>query len=176
MDASLSLDYFERCLINPPIFPGTQKPIEHLFELPFRMSAGDVSKDELSERVGELMGSELVKVVIALCINTITQESCSPREAKRLNKALAKVYDRKDRLVKECPKNLNLKKVATGASRNLDYLINAGKPDVTLQTEMNESPKFSDLRYKCVKEFSPARLQELLFDEIVGLTGFLPTN
>jgi len=171
---SLALTYFEKCLINPPIYPGTLGPTEYLQELGYELTGNFKNLDEVSERVGETLGSELVKVVIALCIKTITQEGISTKEVKKLEKALTKVYNRKDMLVRSWRYKLNMEKVAAGAAQNLNYLIEAGKPNVTLQTELNADPSLSNYRQKCLGEFSPVRLREALAAEIQGLTGLIP--
>lgn len=173
-DSSLALMYFEKCLINPPVYPGTLGPAEYLQELGFELTGNFKNLDEVSERVGEILGSELVKVVIALCIKTIAQEDKSSKEIKKLEKSLTKVYNRKDLLVRSWHYQLNMEKVAAGAARNLSYLIEASKPNVTLQTELNVDSSLSDYRQSCLGEFSPVRLRELLAEEIQGLTGFIP--
>jgi len=176
LEIDLALRYFDTCLIKPPVFPGTINPEKYLLEIGYEFSAGYKELDTVSEIVGETIGAGLVSVVIGLCINTVTQEqeSCSKRDVRDLEKALAKVYEKKNKLVTNWPYQLNMERTAVGAARNLNYLIGAGKKNVTLQSEMNVSKMFKDYRYKCVSEFSPARLQELLFDEIIGLTGFKP--
>jgi hypothetical protein len=173
-ELSLALSYFENCLIHPPTYPGTLGPAEYLLELGYELTGNFKNLDEVSEQVGETLGSELVKVVIALCIKTITQESISSKEVKKLEKALIKVYNRKDLLVRSWRYQVNMEKVAAGAARNLNYLIEASKPNVTLQTELNVDSSLSDYRQSCLEEFSPVRLRELLAEEIRGLTGFIP--
>ena len=168
--------YFDSCLINPPIFPGTSKPEDYLRELGYEFAGGFKDLNLVSEKVGEVIGAELVKVVIALCINTVTQETCTKSEVRQLAKRLEKIYENKNKLVRSWPYQLNMERVAVGAARNLSYLINAGKPKVTLQTEMGATSFIGEYRYECVGEYSPGRLRELLFDEIVGLTGLRPAN
>lgn len=167
--------YFDRCLINPPIFPGTLKSEDYLRELGYEYAGGFKDLNLVSERVGEVLGAALVKVVIAVCINTVTQESCTKSEIRQLEKKNMKVYENKNKLVLSWQYQLNMERAAVGAARNLDYLIEAGKPEVTLQNEMDVTSFIRDYRYECMREFSPGRLQELLFDEIVGLTGYRPT-
>lgn len=177
LEIDLALTYFESCLIKPPVFPGTLSPEKHLIEIGYEFSAGYKDLDTASEVVGEIIGAELVAVIIGQCINTITQEkeACSKRNIRDLEKALEKVYEKKDRLIKSWPYRLNMKKTAVGAARNLNYLIQSGKPEVILQSEMDASKLLKSYRYNCVSEFSPARLRELMIGEIVGLTGLDPT-
>lgn len=178
LEVDLAIKYFSNCLINPPVIPGTRKADDYLAEIGYEFSSGLRDLDTVSEIVGETLGAELVKVIIGLCINTVTQENeqCSKRDLRDLAKALEKVYENKDKLIKFWPYKLNMERSAVGAARNLNYLISAGKKNVTLQSEMNVNKLFAEYRYKCVSEFSPARLQELLFDEIIGLTGFKPVT
>ncbi len=178
LEIDLALKYFETCLIRSTVLPGTLSSDKYLLEIGYEFSGGYRDLDTVSEIVGETIGAELMKVIIGLCITTVTQEkeSCSKRDIRDLEKALAKVYENKNKLVTNWPYQLNMKRAAIGAARNLNNLIQSGKPDVTLQDEMNASKMLKSYRYKCVSEYSPGRLQELLFDEIVGLTGFKPTN
>jgi len=174
VDTSLALQYFAKCLIKPPTFTGTRKPEDYLQELSYEFVGGVRDLNEVSEIVGEVIGAEMVNVVIALCIYSAVQENCSPKDLRQLDKALEKVYERVNKLVKTWRYQLDMERVAVGAARNLNYLVGSGKPKVTLQTELNLGPEFSILRYQCVREFSPVRLQELLFERIVEITGYIP--
>jgi hypothetical protein len=176
IDVSLALEYFANCLIKPPTFPGTRKPEDYLQELSYEFAGGFRDLNQVSEIVGEVFGAEMVKVVIALCIYSAAQENCSAKESLQLDKALEKVYERTNKLVKNWPYQLDMERTAVGAARNLNYLIGSGKPKVTLQTELNLGPEFATLRYQCVREFSPVRLRELLFERIVEITGYTPIN
>jgi hypothetical protein len=175
-DASTALQYFEKCLIKPATFPGTLKPEDYLREISYQFAGGIRDLSETSEIVGEVLGAELVKVVIALCIWSVAEETCSPSEARKLKKALEKVYANANKVVKNWPYELDMERVAVGAARNRDYLIGAGKPKVTLQSEINTGSDFSNLRYLCVREWSPARLRELLFERIEEVTGYTPVQ
>ena len=176
MDSSVALQYFTKCLIKPAAFPGTLKPEEYLREISYEFAGGFRDLKEVSEIVGEIVGAEMVKVVIAQCIWATIDEECSPRDSRKVEKALEKVVSNSNRIMKSWPYQLDMERMAVGAARNLNYLIGAGKPKVTLQNEMNLGSDFSDLRYKCVREYSPVRLRELLFERIVEVTGYTPVQ
>ncbi len=176
VDPSLALEYFSKCLIKPPTFQGTLKPEEYLREISYEFRGGLRDLNETSEIVGEVLGAELVKAVIALCIYSGVQETCSAREAKQVERALGKVFTGVNKLLRTWPYQLNMERVAVGAAQNLNYLIGSGKPKVTLQSELNVGTEFANLRYFCVREFSPVRLRELLFERIEELTGYTPVN
>ena len=176
IDAPTAHQYFEQCLIKPPTFPGTLKPEDYLLEISYEFVGGTRDLIEVSEIVGEIVGAEMVKVVIAQCIWAAIDEECSPRDSRKAEKALEKVVSNSNRIMKSWSYQLDMERVAVGAARNLNYLIGAGKPKVTLQNEMNLGSDFSDLRYKCVREYSPVRLRELLFDRIVEVTGYRPVQ
>jgi hypothetical protein len=178
LEIDLALTYFDACLIKPPVAPGTLSPDKYLLEIGYEFSAGYKDLDTVSEIVGETIGADLVKIIIGSCINTVTQEKevCSKRDIRDLESALQKVYDNRNKLVTNWQYQLNMRRTAIGAARNLNNLLQLGKPDVRLESEMNASKLLTNYRYKCVSEFSPVRLRELLFDEIVGLTGFEPTQ
>lgn len=176
VDPSLALEYFSKCLIKPPPFQGTLKPEEYLREISYEFAGGVRDLSDTSVIVGEVIGAELVKAVIALCIFSGVQETCSARDAKRVEKALEKLFAQINKLLRTWPYQLNMERVAVGAAQNLNYLIGSGKPKVTLQTELKVGPEFADLRYLCVREFSPVRLRELLFERIEVLTGYTPVN
>ena len=174
VDASIAVKYFEKCLIKPPAFPGTLKPEDYLREISYEFAGGTRNLIEVSEIVGEILGAEMVKIVIAQCIWAAVDEDCSPGDSRKVEKALEKVVISSNRIMKCWPYQLDMERTAVGAARNLNYLIDAGKPKVTLQNELNLGSDFSDLRYKCVREYSPVRLRELLFERIVEVTGYTP--
>ena len=176
VDPSLALEYFSKCLVDPPAFPGTLKPEDYLREISYEFAGGLRDLTETSEIVGEIVGAELVKAVIALCIYSGVQETCSARDAKKLEKRLEKLLTSINKLLRTWPYQLNMERVAVGAAQNLNYLIGSGKPKVTLQTELNVGPEFANLRHLCVREFSPVRLRELLFERIEEITGYTPVN
>jgi hypothetical protein len=176
IDASDALQYFEKCLIKPAPFPGTLKPEDRLREVSYEFAGGTRDLIEVSEIVGEILGAQMVKVVIAQCIWATIDDECSPRDSRKVEKALEKVVSSSNRIMKSWPYQLDMERTAVGAARNLNYLIGAGKPKVTLQDELNLGSDFSDLRYKCVREYSPVRLRELLFERIVEVTGYTPVQ
>ncbi len=176
IDAAEALQYFENCLIKPPTFPGTLNSEDYLREISYEYAGRIRSFSEASEIVGEILGGELVKVVIALCIWAVTEENCSPKDARKLSKALEKVYANTNKVLKKWPYELDMERAAVGAAQNLRYLQSAGKPKVRLQSELNSGLEFSELRYKCVREYSPVRLRELLFERIEELTGYIPVQ
>jgi hypothetical protein len=176
VDPLLALEYFSKCLIKPPAFPGTLKPEEYLREISYEFAGGFRDLSETSEVVGEIIGAELVKAVIGLCIYSGVQETCSVKDAKKLEKALEKLLTGINKLLRTWPYQLDMERVAVGAAQNLNYLIGSGKPKVTLQTELNVGPEFAQLRHLCVREFSPVRLRGLLFERIEELTGYIPVR
>lgn len=176
VDPSLALEYFSKCLIKPPTFPGTLSPEKYLREISYEFASGVRDLSETSEVVGEIIGAELVKAVIGLCIYSGVQETCSVRDAKKLEKALEKLLMGINKLLRTWPYQLNMERVAVGAAQNVKYLIGSGKPKVTLQSELNVGSEFATLRFLCVREFSPVRLRELLFERIEELTGYIPVN
>ena len=176
IDAATALLYFEKCLIKPPTFPGTLKPEDYLREISYEFAGGTRGLIEVSEIVGEIIGAEMVKVVIAQCIWAAIDEECSPRDSRKVEKVLEKVVARSNRIMKSWRYQLDMERVAVGAARNLNFLIGAGKPKVTLQNELNLGSDFSDLRYQCVREYSPVRLRELLFERIAEVTGYTPVQ
>jgi hypothetical protein len=176
IEASTALKYFEKCLIKPATFPGTLKPEDYLREISYEFAGGTRDLTEVSEIVGEIAGAELVKVVIAHCIWAAVDDECSPRDSRKVEKALEKVVSSSNRIMKSWPYQLDMERMAVGAARNLNYLIGAGKPKVTLQNELNLGSDFSNFRYQCVREYSPVRLRELLFERIVEVTGYTPVQ
>jgi hypothetical protein len=176
IDARTSLQYFEKCLIKPPTFPGTLKPQDYLREISYEFAGGMRDLIEVSEIVGEVIGAEMVKVVIAQCIWAAIDEEFSPRDSRKVEKALVKVVSNSNQVMKSWPYQLDMERVAVGAARNLKYLVGAGKPKVTLQNELNVGSDLTDLRYQCVREYSPVRLRELLFERIAEVTGYTPVR
>ena len=171
--ASLALEYFETCLINPRLVPGTQNSDLRLTEISYEYSAGFKDLAEVSEMVGEIIGASLANLIIGLCINTITQENekCSRREIRKLEKSLRKVYDKKDALIKSWNHKLNLNLVAKGASRNLDYLLMSRERNSMLECEIEAAETLREYRFECLRLFSPGRLSEIFLDEINALIG-----
>ncbi len=176
IDTPTVIQYFEKCLIKPPKFPGTLKPQDYLREISYEFAGGTRGLIEVSEIVGEIIGAEMVKIVIAQCIWAAVDDECSPRDSRKVEKALEKVVSSSNRIMNSWPYQLDMERVAVGAARNLNYLIGAGKPKVTLQNELNLDSDFSDLRYQCVREYSPVRLRELLFERIAEVTGYTPVH
>jgi hypothetical protein len=170
----ISVNYYNQCLINPPVFPGTLGVAQYLAEISYQHVAGTRSEEELSEIVGETLGSLAVGKVIALCINTYVNENSNPGEIRALDQKFDEFIRKYDMLSKSYPYQLDMKKVALGAGRNLEYLLSAGKVDVRMQSEMRVSSDYCHLRYLAVREFSPVQLRELLYEEIENLTGLKP--
>lgn len=170
----ISVNYFNQCLINPPVFPGTLGVAPYLAEISHQHVAGTRSEEEISEIIGETLGSLAVGKVIALCINTYVNENSNPGEIRALDKKFDEFIRKYDLLSQSYPYRLDMKKVALGAARNLDYLLSAGKVNVRMRSEMRVGGEYCQLRYFAVREFSPVRLRELLYEEIENLTGFKP--
>ena len=172
----ISVNYFNQCLINPPVFPGTLGTAQYLAEISYQHVSGTRPEGEISEIVGETIGSLAVGKIVALCINTYVNENSNPAEIRALDKKFDEFICKYDMLSQSYPYQLDMKKVAFGAARNLNYLLSAAKMDVRMQSEMRVCGEYCQLRYLAVREFSPARLRELLYEEIENLTGVQPNK
>ena len=173
-DKSPVVIYFEECLINPPTFPGTLPTEKYLDEITMEFIAGYRTLEEVSEIVGEVWGTMCAHVVIAGCIASVAQETCSKAEAKSIDKSFNKLIERQNKLKQHSPNKLYLNLVSDGAAKSLRYLIDAGQPNTVLQSELSVGKHIQDIRYNALKQYAPSALREYLYDGIESLTGFRP--
>lgn len=178
-DKPLSVLYFEECLINPPIFPGTQDLTSYLNDLHFAAIAGFAKNDQLSEEVGSVLGSLADKFVIAACIISVRTQLGSKREIRRLNSAMETLegklglYIDKTWNLHQYPwsSKLDKEKVAIAMTKAQQFLTLSTEPDVVLEYEMNVGAHLVAFRYQVMGNFAPSFLQEKLWEGIKQVTG-----
>jgi hypothetical protein len=168
--------YFEECLINPPTFPGTLPAEKYLDQVTMEFISGYRTLEEVSEIVGEVWGTMCANIVIAGCIASIAQETCTKGEAKTIDNLFNKLITKQNRLKQHSPTQLYLNLVSDGAAKSLRYLIDAGQGNTVLQAELSVGKHIQDIRYNALKQFAPSTLRAHLYDGIESLTGFRPTN
>jgi hypothetical protein len=194
-DKPISVMYIERCLINPPLFPGTISSNHYLEQLHLEVLGGNKSVEEISEIVGEIWGSICVKVVIAISIVSFSSDTASNYEKKSLGKVLDKLLKKQKEIISltrsigffednsfrvqgqyiELPKfKLDMKIVSDSAAKSSKFLLSARDPDNVLEYELNESQHIRSVRINALNAFAPRRLQELLCDGIEEFTGLRP--
>lgn len=173
-DKTPEIIYFEECLINPPVFPGTYPTDRYLNQLSIEYLGRIKDIEEVSEIVGEVWGVMCTKVVIGVCIAAVVTETGTKRDIKKIDAALDRLIAKQNELQKLGPSPLNLSKVSEGAARNLSYLLGATQPDTVLETEMNVLWEIREVRYNALKQFAPSALREYLFDGIEAMTGIRP--
>ena len=178
-DKPLSLIYVEECLINPPVFPGTQSLTGYLNEVRLLSLGGFESKREISERAGEVLGSLASKAVLATCVIAVRTEAGSKREIRKLNAAfenlLVKLGTYRDMVwsLNQHPfgGDLDMQSVAIGMSKSQRLLTSSTEPDVVLQYELNVGAHLVAFRYEIMKNFPPSYLREKLWEGIKEMTG-----
>lgn len=178
-DKPLSVIYVEECLINPPAFPGTQDLTTYLNEVHLLALGGFESRSEISERVGEVLGSLAVKIVLASCIVGIRTTLGSKREIRKLNAAFNILMKKSADYVSmawsvdehQFGGELDRKSVAIGMSKNMKMLAQSTQPDVRLEYEMNVGAHLVSLRHQVMKNFAPSYLKDKLWEGIKGMTG-----
>jgi len=170
------LIYFEKCLINPPVFPGTLPTNKYLEEISIEYLGHFKGINEVSEIIGEVWGGMCTQIVIGVCIAAVLSETGTEQEIKKINAAFEKLLSRQSELKGISPSPLNLEKVSAGAAKNLSYLISASQPNTVLQTEMSVSREIQEIRYDALKQFAPSVLRGHLFDGIEAMTGIRPST
>ena len=178
-DKPLSVFYFEECLINPPVFPGTQDLTAYMNQLHLLATGGFASKSQTSERAGEVLGSLAVKFVIAACIISVRTQYGKQREIRKLNSAMntleEKIGSYSDRAwsLDQHPwgGTLNDEMVAMGMAKNLSFLTAATQSDVVLENELNVGSHLVAFRYQVMGNFAPSFLREKLWEGIKRVTG-----
>lgn len=168
--------YFEECLINPPTFPGTLPPEKYLDQVTMEFISGYRTLEEVSEIVGEVWGTMCANVVIAGCIASVAQETCTQSQAKTIDNVFNKLIAKQNRLKQHSPTQLYLNLVSDGAAKSLRYLLDAGQGNTVLQGELSVGRHIQDIRYNALKQFAPSALREYLYDGIESLTGFRPAS
>ena len=178
-DKPLSVIYVEECLINPPVFPGTQDLTTYLNEVHLLALAGFESSSEISERVGEVLGSLATKIVLAVCIFAVRTELGSKRETRRLNSALNLLSEKSGHYsgmawsVDQHPfgGELDSRSVAIGMSKSQKMLALSTQPDVVLEYELNVGSHLVAFRYQVMRNFAPSYLRDKLWEGIKEMTG-----
>ena len=168
--------YFEDCLINPPTFPGTLPTEKYLDQVTMEYISGLRTLEEVSEIVGEVWGTMCANIVIAGCIASVAQETCSKNEAKTIDKLFDKLIAKQNKMKQLSPNQLYLNIVSQGAAKSLRYLIDAGQANTVLQAELQVGKHIQDIRYNALKQYAPSALREYLYDGIESLTGYRPAN
>jgi len=194
-DKPLSALYIDMCLTDPPTFPGTVETTEYLDNLHYETIGGSKSVEDISEIVGEILGSICIKAVIAKCIYSYSSKSASNFEIKSLTKSLHKCIQKQNNIVNlirhigkiqnnmlkiegrtiELPDiKLDTKILTDSAAKSLQFLLSARSPDTVLEYERAVGERFCALRVAALNEFSPSTIREMLYDEIKELTGLRP--
>ena len=178
-DKPLSVIYVEECLINPPVFPGTQDLTTYLNEVHLLALGGFESRSEISERVGEVLGSLATKNVIAMCILAVRTELGSKREARNLNSAFKLLLEKSGHFsdvawyVDQHPfgGELDSRSVAIGMSKSQKMLALSTQPDVVLEYELNVGAHLVAFRYQVMRNFAPSYLRDKLWEGVKEMTG-----
>ena len=187
-----SVIYFEECLINPPTFPGALPTSKYLDDLHYGAMGGNFNAEELSVRVGEVLGSICVKVVIASAILGFRSTVGNRSETKKLEKAMIS-FTRKSLADVQLSKSvgnvgmtINLKEneyslpglelipevLAQAAAENLNFLIQAMRPDTVLQYERLVRSEIINVRIEAMSSIRPSSLTAEFYGGIQELTGF----
>jgi hypothetical protein len=178
-DKPQSVIYIEECLINPPVFPGTQSLTGYMNEVHLLSLGGFENREEISERVGEVLGSLATMAVLATCIIAVRTQSGSKREIRKLNSAfetlLTKLGIYRDMAwsLNQHPfgGELDKQSVAIGMLKSQRFLASSTEPDVVLESEFNVGPHLVAFRYEIMKNFPPSFLREKLWEGIKEITG-----
>ena len=178
-DKPLSVIYVEECLINPPVFPGTQDLTTYLNEVHLLALGGFESRSEISERVGEVLGSLAEKMVIATCIVAVRAELGSKRETRRLNSAFELLLEKSGHYSgmawsvdqHRFGGELDSRSVAIGMSKSQKMLVFATQPDVVLEYELNVGTHLVAFRYQVMRNFAPSYLRDKLWEGVKEMTG-----
>lgn len=178
-DKPLSVLYFEKCLINPPVFPGAMDQTSYLDELHFLSLSGTKSAQQMSERVGEVLGSLAIKSIIAAAIVAVRQQYGNKREVRKLNSVYETLLEKMGyysglaRTVTQHPygDKLHMESVAIGMSKGLKFLTFSAQPDVVLEYELEVGPHLVAFRYEIMKNFPPSYLRDKLWEGIKEMTG-----
>lgn len=178
-DKPLSVIYFEECLINPPVFPGTQDLTGYLNELRYLALGGFENNKAISERAGEVFSSLTSKLIIATCIIAVRSQSGSKREKKKLNSAFETLlgkcgrYSGKIWNLDQHPfgGELDNEKVAIGMAKGLNFLVSSAGPGVVLENELGVGNHLVEFRYQVMRNFPPSYLRDKLWESIKEITG-----
>lgn len=190
---SLAAMYFEECLINPPSLPGTVSTLRYLDQLHIEAIGGYLDSEELSVRIGEVIGTIARKTVVAILILTLEQSAGSKDTVRKLNKKFEQLVSKNQKVVqialhqvgKTSPTrtsfgnfdltiNLNLEKVTIVAAQSLEYLIAGQGADITFEEELRVTPSIKGVRARALNLVPPSQLRSMLFEGISELTGNLP--
>lgn len=178
-DKPQSLIYFERCLISPPVFPGTLDLTSYLQELHFAAAAGYKTKEEISELAGEVFGSLAIRLIIGQCIFAVRSTKGSRRESRLLKSALSSLeekinfYSYRTWGVNSHPwgSGLEMQNVAIGMVKALKYLEFAREEDTVLDSELEVGEHLIEFRSEIMRTFEYDFLKEKIIEGIFVITG-----
>lgn len=190
---SLAAMYFDECFINPPIFPGTVSTLRYLDQLHLEAIGGYLDSEELSVRIGEVLGTIARQTVVAILILTLEQSEGSKDSLRRLNKKFEQFIAKNQKEVEialhkvgtaaqtrtsignfDMSINLDLEKVTIIAAQSLEHLIAGQRADVTFEEELRAMPSIRGVRFKALNLVPPSKLKVMLYEGISEMTGFLP--
>ncbi len=188
-----SIIYFENCLLNPPVFPGTLSSEKYLTELHFEALGNFKSDNELSELVGEVIGTICTNIIIGVAILEVSRLLDSKNEVKKLENLFQLLIEKEKRHIamalnvgnitdeystirgiKLPSSTLNKQVMANSASRNLRYLISARNDDVRLESEMGIVDSIRAVRINALNQLPPSLLKRKLFEGINEILGCWP--
>ena len=178
-DKPLSVLYIEECLINPPVFPGTENLTTYLNELNSAALAGYATKAQLSAEVGGVLGSLASKFVMAACIVSVRTEIGKKREIRKLSTAMnileGKLGGYSDKtwnsLQYPWGGTLDNDVIAINMAESQRFLALSTQPDVVLEYELNVGAHLVAFRYQVMRNFAPSLLRDKLWDAIKQVTG-----
>jgi hypothetical protein len=131
---------------------------------------------DMQERIGDLLGSLISKVVLASWIHTYARDKARPKKNKELDKALLLLRQNLElasqSILEICvARKLQLESIASRADLALSYVLNSRDSDVILYDESNLSREYSLFRYKVMEEVPPSYLSIMFREEISRYLG-----
>lgn len=133
-------------------------------------------KEDMQERIGDLLGSLISKIVLASCIYTYARDKAKPKKNKELDKAYRLLRQNLElssqSILEICvAKKLQLESIASRADLALSYVLNSRDSDVILYDESNLSSEYRSFRYKVMEEVPPSYLSKMFSAEIARYLG-----
>ena len=175
------------------MFPGTLSTEKYLTELHFEALGNFKSDNELSELVGEVIGTICTNIIIGVAILEVSRLLDSKNEVKKLENLFQLLIEKEKRHIamalnvgnitdeystirgiKLPSSTLNKQVMANSASRNLRYLISARNDDVRLESEMGIVDSIRAVRINALNQLPPSLLKRKLFEGINEILGCWP--